>query len=86
VHQNYELEADRRDELKVFLEEHGVRTIIQWAGTPVHQFRELGFDVELPTTDAFFKRCLMLPMNTAMSDDDVAYVITTIRSFYGRGV
>jgi dTDP-4-amino-4,6-dideoxygalactose transaminase len=84
VYQNYELEADRRDELKKWLEENGVRTLIQWGGTPVHQFHELGFDVQLPLTDAFFRRCLMLPMNTAVSDDDVAYIVKTIRRFYGR--
>ncbi len=84
VYQNYEFEADRRDALKAHLEQQGVRTIIQWAGTPVHQFRELGFTVELPVTDAFFARCLMLPMNVALSDEDVAYVIAAIRSFYGR--
>jgi dTDP-4-amino-4,6-dideoxygalactose transaminase len=86
VYQNYELEADRRDELKTYLERRGIRTIIQWAGTPVHQFRELGFDVELPATDAFFRRCLMLPMNAALSDEDVAYVIEGLRSFYGSGL
>lgn len=84
VYQNYELEADRRDELKAHLEGRGVRTIIQWAGTPVHQFKELGFTVELPKTDAFFKRCLMLPMNVALSNDDVAYIIKAIRAFYGK--
>ena len=84
VYQNYELEADRRDELKSHLEAQGVRTIIQWAGTPIHQFKELGFTVNLPKTDAFFKRCLMLPMNVALTDDDVAYIINAIRSFYGR--
>ncbi|HYB95505.1 MAG TPA: DegT/DnrJ/EryC1/StrS family aminotransferase [Vicinamibacterales bacterium] len=84
VYQNYELEADRRDELKTYLEARGVRTIIQWAGTPVHQFKELGFAVELPKTDAFFRRCLMLPMNVALSDDDVHYVVAAVRDFYGR--
>lgn len=84
VYQNYELEADRRDELKVYLETHGVHTIIQWAGTPVHQFHELGFTTELPRTDTFFKRCLMLPMNTALTDDEVEHIILTIRSFYGK--
>ena len=84
VYQNYELEADRRDELKAHLESHGVRTIIQWAGTPVHQFKELGFTVQLPKTDALFKRCLMLPMNVALSNDDVAYIIAEIRTFYGK--
>jgi dTDP-4-amino-4,6-dideoxygalactose transaminase len=84
VYQNYELEADRRDELKAYLEAHGIRTIIQWAGTPVHQFKELGFTVDLPRTDAFFRRCLMLPMNVALSDEDVRYITTTIVRFYGK--
>ncbi len=84
VYQNYELEADRRDALRKFMDVRGVRTIIQWAGTPVHQFRELGFTVALPKTDAFFERCLMLPMNTALTDDDVLFIIESIRTFYGR--
>jgi len=85
VYQNYELQADHRDELRVHLESNGVRTIIQWAGTPVHQFRELGFDeVSLPITDRFFTRCFMLPMNTTLSDDDVHYICDTICRFYGH--
>src|SRR5262249_655675 len=85
VYQNYEIEAERRDELKGYLERWGVRTIIQWAGTPVHQFRELGFDVRLPRTDRLFTRCLMLPMNTALSDDDIDYVCDKVRAFYRNG-
>jgi dTDP-4-amino-4,6-dideoxygalactose transaminase len=84
VYQNYELEADRRDELKAYLEAEWVRTIIQWAGTPIHQFKELGFTVQLPTTDRFFTRCLMLPMNVALTDEEVAYIVATIRRFYGK--
>ena len=84
VYQNYEMQADRRDDLRAHLDKHGVKTIIQWAGTPVHQFKELGFTVDLPVTDAFFTRCLMLPMNVALTDDDVAYVIAAVRTFYGK--
>ena len=84
VYQNYELQADRRDELRAHLDKNGVKTIIQWAGTPVHQFKELGFTVDLPRTDAFFKRCMMLPMNSAISDDEVDTVVQTIRAFYGK--
>jgi dTDP-4-amino-4,6-dideoxygalactose transaminase len=84
VYQNYEIECDSRDQLKLHLEEHGVRTIIQWAGTPVHQFKELGFTVDLPLTDRFFTRCLMLPMNVTLADDDVRYISGVIRRFYGR--
>ena len=84
VYQNYELEADRRDQLRAHLEAAGVRTIIQWAGTPVHQFKDLGFTVDLPKTDAFFERCVMLPMNVALLNDDVSYIVAGVRRFYGR--
>lgn len=84
VYQNYELEADRRDELRAYLETNGVRSIIQWAGTPVHQFRELGFTVNLPRTDKFFERCFMLPMNAAVTDEEVDYIVKLIRGFYGQ--
>lgn len=84
-YQNYELEADRRNDLRAHLEKNGVRTIIQWAGTPIHQFEALGFsDVSLPATDRFFTRCFMLPMNTTLSDNDIDYICEHIRSFYGR--
>ena len=82
VYQNYELEANRRDDLRAYLADRGVGTIVQWAGTPVHQFQSLGFDIDLPKTDAFFERCLMLPMNVALSDGDVSHVIKSVRDFY----
>jgi dTDP-4-amino-4,6-dideoxygalactose transaminase len=82
VFQNYEIEAERRDELKAFLKEHDVGTLIQWGGKPVHQFRKLGFTQHLPNTDCLFTRCLMLPMNMSLSDDDVHYICDQILDFY----
>ncbi len=83
IFQNYEIEAERRDELKVYLKERGIGTLIQWGGKAVHQFEKLGFDVSLPYTERMFTRCLMLPMNRSLSNDDVAYVCAVIREFYG---
>jgi len=83
VYQNYEVEADRRDELRTHLKEHGVGTIIQWNGTPVHQFQGLNLsEFHLPKTDRFFERCFLLPMNTSLTDDDVHYVCDCIIDFY----
>lgn len=82
IYQNYELAADRRDELRVFLKDRGIGSIIQWAGTPVHKFDKLGFNVSLPATEKFFERCLMLPMNMTLSDEDVAFVIRSVKDFY----
>ncbi len=84
VYQNYEIEADRRDPLRAYLDQSGIKTIIQWAGTPVHQFKELGFTVALLKTDQIFNRCMMLPMNSAVTDDEVNYIVKTIRIFFGK--
>lgn len=86
VYQNYEIESGHRDELQAYLEKAGIRAIIQWAGKAVHQFKGLGFDdVTLPFTEKMFTRCMMLPMNTSLSDEDVDYVCSSIRQFYGYG-
>ena len=83
IYQNYEIESGRRDELRKYLDENGVKTIIQWAGKAVHQFTGLGFeDVRLPVTEKMFTRCMMLPMNTTLNDDDVEYICDCILSFY----
>ena len=55
VYQNYELEAENRDQLKDFLSQNGIGTLVQWGGMAVHQFTNLGFDVSLPKTENFFK-------------------------------
>ena len=82
VFQNYEIEADRRDELRSYLSDKGIGTIMQWGGTPVHQFKGLGFTVSLPRTERFFERCLMLPMNMMVTDEEVRYIAASVRGFY----
>jgi dTDP-4-amino-4,6-dideoxygalactose transaminase len=82
VYQNYELQAENRDKLQATLQQQGVGTRVQWAGKPVHQFAGLNLGVKLPKTDEFFRRCLMLPMNTSLGDEDVRYVCDRIREFY----
>ena len=82
VYQNYEIEADRRDQLREHLRLRGVGTIIQWGGKAVHQNVGLGFQISLPATERLFGRCLMLPMNMMVGVDDVEYIAGVIREFY----
>lgn len=82
IYQNYELQADRRDELRDHLRLKGIGTLIQWGGKAVHQWEHLGFSVKLPKVERFFERCIMLPMNMFVSDDDVHYVCDQIKDFY----
>lgn len=83
VFQNYEIEAEQRDELRAYLRNSGIGTLIQWGGKAVHQFEKLGLCASLPYTERIFTRCLMLPLNTSLSNEDVDYVAATIRGFYG---
>lgn len=82
VFQNYEVEADDRNQLREFLSERGVGTILQWGGKAVHQFRKLGFNNSLPYTEALFEKMMLLPLHLAMSDDDVSYVAHCIDKYY----
>jgi len=84
VYQNYEVESGQRDALRRQLEEDGIRTIIQWAGKPIHQFEGLGLGgANLPVTDRLFTRCFLLPMNTSLTNEEVEYICERIRKFHG---
>jgi dTDP-4-amino-4,6-dideoxygalactose transaminase len=83
IYQNYEIEAEMRADLKQYLQDHGVGTLIQWGGQAIHHLKALGFTQNLPYTDRLFTRMLMLPMNMSVADDDLYYVCDTIRTFYG---
>jgi dTDP-4-amino-4,6-dideoxygalactose transaminase len=84
VYQNYELQADSRDELKKYLSEVGIGTLIQWGGKGVHQWEGLGFNQKIPGVEKFFERSIMLPMNMFISDDDVSYICENVINFYRK--
>ena len=85
VYQNYELQADDRDSLQQYLRTRGIGTLIQWGGKAIHQWEGLGFSCTLPRVERFFQRCIMLPMNTFISNDDVDYICDSVKSFYTTG-
>jgi dTDP-4-amino-4,6-dideoxygalactose transaminase len=82
VYQNYEIESDRRDVLRAYLSDHGVGTLIQWNGQPVHAIPELKVRGKAPNTTRIFERCLMLPMNHLLSDQDVDHVVAVVQEFH----
>jgi len=82
IYQNYEIEAQRRDELKSFLSDNGIGTLIQWGGKAVHEFKDLGFTQSLPITEKIMRDSLMLPLNMTVTDVEIKYVCKCVRSFY----
>lgn len=84
VFQNYEIQAERRDNLKTFLKDNGIGTLVQWGGKAVHQFEGLGFKQSLPKTEEMFEKLLMLPINMFISDEDVQYICEKVKAFYSK--
>lgn len=82
VFQNYEIQALRRDELKTFMHQKGIGSLVQWSGKAVHQFDNLKFSEKLPNTDELFSKILMIPLNMSITDEEVSFVIKTIKEFY----
>jgi dTDP-4-amino-4,6-dideoxygalactose transaminase len=82
IYQNYEIESSNRDNLRDYLANNGVKTIIQWGGKCLHQFSELNLLSDAAYTEEMTRRFFMLPMNTSLSDDDVHYVCDVIEKFY----
>lgn len=82
IFQNYEICSDCRNELKQHLHDRGVGTIVQWGGNAIHHFRKLGFTQQLPRTDRFFERSLLLPMNHLLSDGQVGTVVEAVEEFF----
>lgn len=83
-YQNYECLFKNRNKLKKYLTKKGIGTMIQWNGKALHQFDKLDLKhFSLPRTDLFFKKSLMLPMNTFITNAQAKYVVKSIFEFYG---
>jgi dTDP-4-amino-4,6-dideoxygalactose transaminase len=82
IYQNYEIEAEMRDELKEYLSIKGVGTLVQWGGKAVHEFRDLGFTQSLPFTEKIMRNSLMFPLNMSVTDDEVNYISECVMGFY----
>lgn len=84
IYQNYEFCHPRRDELRAFLAERNVGTIIQWGGFGIHQLENLGMKADLPKTDRFFRESLLLPLNHVLTDAQVDHVVGSLEEFFGK--
>lgn len=86
IFQNYEFCTPKRDDLRKFLGDNGVGTIIQWGGFGIHMLENLGLKANLPLTDKFFKESLLLPLNHVMTDPQVEFVCELLNKFFSGDV
>lgn len=86
VFQNYVIRTKERDRLVAYLGKCGIETLTSWyLSKPLHHHEALNLrHFRLPRTEQFAKECLSLPLNSEISDEQVAYVVDSVVSFYER--
>ena len=84
VYQNYTLRSKQGSAFSDFLKANGVEVLTQFR-KPYYKHAMLKLeDRGFPETEALSREVCSLPMSVEITDDEVEYVIATIRKFYGK--
>lgn len=81
------IQAENRDELKIYLSQRGVQTAIHYPKLPYQQqaYTFLGQrDADYPNASALIKNILSIPLHGEMNADEVDYVADSILTFYNQ--
>jgi dTDP-4-amino-4,6-dideoxygalactose transaminase len=82
VYQNYVIRCKKRDDLVSHLRNSGVEVLISWP-KPLHKQKALGLNhFDLPKTERISAEVVSLPMYPELTDEEVQYVIESIKSFF----
>jgi len=87
VYQTYVVKADRRDDLKQYMNQHGVEALVHYA-TPIHlqpAAKELGYtSTDFPETMRHVGKILSLPLYPTLTHERQDRVVEAISSFYAN--
>lgn len=82
VYQNYTLRSKQGNEFSEYMKENGVEVLTQFR-KPYYKHEALKLaDSGFPETEALSREVCSLPMSMELTDSEIDYVITTVRSFY----
>lgn len=86
VYQTYVVQAERRDELRAYLNENGVEALVHYA-TPIHlqpAAKDLGYGRgSFPRTERACQRIMSLPLYPGLTDAQQDRVVELIAEFHG---
>ena len=85
VYHQYTLKVERRDELKKYLEDLGIPTMIYYP-VPLHfqkAYARAGFgEGSFPVTEQLSKTVISIPIHTEMKTAELAFITESIKKFY----
>ncbi len=81
-YQNYVIRTQRRDELRQYLKDQGVETLVHWA-KPMWEHKALALeDPGLPETESICREVISLPMSAETTPEHVEITVGSIRDFF----
>lgn len=84
VYQNYTLRSRQGDEFSDYLKEKGIEVLTQFR-KPYYKHKELKLDDKgFPETEALSREVCSLPMSFELTDEEISYIIKTVRNFYNK--
>jgi dTDP-4-amino-4,6-dideoxygalactose transaminase len=82
VYQNYVIRTGKRDELRAYLRDNGVETLVHWP-KPVWEHKGLGLgEHHLPETESICRQVISLPMSAETTEEHVDITVQAIRGFF----
>lgn len=79
----YVIQTQRRKELYEYLRQHKIYTQVHYI--PVHlqpYYQRLGWKKgDFPVAEAYYEKCLSLPMFPTLTNEELSFIINTIRTF-----
>ncbi len=84
VYQNYTVRSRQGSAFSEYLKQSGVEVLTQFR-KPYYRHEALKLtDRGFPETEALSREVCSLPMSVEIDDDEIAYVISVVRRFYGK--
>jgi dTDP-4-amino-4,6-dideoxygalactose transaminase len=87
VYHLYVIITKRRNELKKFLSEHGIDTLIHYPIPPHLQkaYGDLGYkEGSFPIAEKLAETSLSLPLYPGLKESEIAYICKSIENFFGK--
>ncbi len=84
VYQNYTIRSKQGSEFSNYLINNGIEVLTQFR-KPYYKHKGLNLiDRGFPETEALSREVCSLPMSYELADDEIKYIIKTVRAFYGK--
>jgi dTDP-3-amino-2,3,6-trideoxy-4-keto-D-glucose/dTDP-3-amino-3,4,6-trideoxy-alpha-D-glucose/dTDP-2,6-dideoxy-D-kanosamine transaminase len=81
-YQNYVIRTEHRNELRQYLKDQGVETLVHWA-KPMWEHKDLGLENPgLPETQSICREVISLPMSAETTPENVEITVRCIRDFF----